>query len=83
MPEFKEGQFEIQDEASQLVGALFYAEPGQQIMDYCSGAEEKPSPLLTCYKTKGKSICMIFAPISSSRPKKGFAGQGFKMLNFF
>ena len=40
-PEFKEGLFEIQDEGSQLVSELVRPNPGEQILDYCSGSGGK------------------------------------------
>ena len=41
LPEFKEGLFEVQDEGSQLIADLVKAEPGQLVMDYCSGSGGK------------------------------------------
>lgn len=41
LPEFREGLFEIQDEGSQLIGHMLQANPGQQVMDYCSGSGGK------------------------------------------
>lgn len=41
MPEFREGFFEIQDEGSQLLAQLMKVQPGQLVMDYCSGAGGK------------------------------------------
>lgn len=41
LPEFTNGFFEMQDEASQLVADLVRAEPGQQVMDYCAGSGGK------------------------------------------
>lgn len=41
IPEFKEGLFEIQDEASQLGSALIKAQPKQHILDYCAGSGGK------------------------------------------
>lgn len=52
LPEFQEGLFEIQDEASQLVSALVDAEPGQQVMDYCAGSGGKT--LAFAHKMGGK-----------------------------
>lgn len=41
LTEFKEGLFEIQDEGSQLLANLVQAQPGQLVMDYCSGSGGK------------------------------------------
>jgi len=41
LPEFAEGLFEAQDEGSQLVAELVKAEPGQWVLDYCSGSGGK------------------------------------------
>ncbi len=41
LQEFKDGYFEIQDEASQIIGKLVDARPGQHILDYCSGSGGK------------------------------------------
>lgn len=49
LSEFKEGLFEVQDEASQLVAALVQTKPGDQVLDYCSGSGGKTlafAPLL-------------------------------------
>ncbi|MBS3903786.1 MAG: RsmB/NOP family class I SAM-dependent RNA methyltransferase [Simkania sp.] len=41
LPEFKEGLFEIQDEASQLITDLVRAQPGQLVLDFCAGSGGK------------------------------------------
>lgn len=41
MPEFKEGLFEMQDEASQLVALHVKAKPGDLVLDYCAGSGGK------------------------------------------
>lgn len=41
LAEYREGFFEIQDEASQLVADMIDARPKQQILDYCSGSGGK------------------------------------------
>lgn len=38
---FKEGLFEIQDEASQLVGLKLKAKPKERVLDYCAGSGGK------------------------------------------
>lgn len=41
LPEFRQGLFEVQDEGSQLISELMQVEPGQQVLDYCSGSGGK------------------------------------------
>lgn len=50
--EFKEGLFEIQDEGSQLLSHLMKVQPGQQVMDYCSGSGGKT--LAFAHQMQGK-----------------------------
>ncbi len=40
-PEFTEGLFEIQDEASQMAAELVKVKPKQHVLDYCAGAGGK------------------------------------------
>jgi 16S rRNA (cytosine967-C5)-methyltransferase len=40
-PSFREGWFEVQDEASQLVATLVGARPGDAVLDLCAGAGGK------------------------------------------
>lgn len=51
-PEFKQGLFEMQDEGSQLVAQQIQAEPGDHVLDYCSGSGGKT--LAFAYRMKGK-----------------------------
>lgn len=41
LPEFSEGLFEIQDEASQMAAELVHVKPKQHVLDYCAGAGGK------------------------------------------
>lgn len=41
LPEFKEGLFEVQDEASQLVAQMVQAKPQELILDFCAGSGGK------------------------------------------
>lgn len=54
LSEFKEGLFEIQDEASQLIALLIKAEPGQQVLDYCAGSGGKTLAFAPFMQNKGQ-----------------------------
>lgn len=41
LPEFKDGLFEVQDEASQLIADLVEVKEGERVMDFCAGAGGK------------------------------------------
>ncbi len=52
LPEFTDGLFEIQDEASQMVAHQIEAKPGDHVLDYCSGSGGKS--LALAYRLQGK-----------------------------
>ncbi len=54
LEEYKQGLFEIQDEASQLVSSLMKVRPGMQVMDYCCGAGGKT--LAFAHLMNGKGV---------------------------
>ncbi len=54
LPEFKEGCFEVQDEASQLVANLLPVQPGNLILDYCAGAGGKALAIAPKMQHKGQ-----------------------------
>lgn len=64
LPEYTEGLFEVQDEASQIVADLIEAQPGDQVMDYCAGAGGKS--LAFAYRLQGKG--QIYLHDVRSRP---------------
>ncbi|MFN0065650.1 MAG: methyltransferase domain-containing protein [Chlamydiales bacterium] len=41
LPAFKEGLFEIQDEASQVIANQVEVKPGEKVLDYCAGSGGK------------------------------------------
>lgn len=53
-PEFKEGLFEIQDEASQLVASLVLPAPCDLILDYCAGSGGKALAIAPLMQGKGQ-----------------------------
>jgi 16S rRNA (cytosine967-C5)-methyltransferase len=54
LPEFKQGFFEVQDEASQLVSLEVQAMPGDHVLDYCSGSGGKTLAIAPQMKNKGQ-----------------------------
>lgn len=54
MDEFKNGLFEVQDEASQLVSFLLDAKPGHQVLDFCSGSGGKTLGFAHKLNSKGQ-----------------------------
>jgi len=53
---FRDGQFEVQDEGSQICAALADARPGQAVMDYCAGAGGKTLAVAAAMQNKGRLI---------------------------
>lgn len=52
LPEFKEGLFEVQDEASQLISNLVNPKPTDHVLDYCAGSGGKT--LAFAHKMQGR-----------------------------
>ena len=50
---FRDGWFEVQDEASQIAAALVDARPGQRVIDLCAGAGGKTLALAAAMANKG------------------------------
>lgn len=53
-PSFIKGDFEVQDEGSQLASLFANAEPGQQVLDLCAGAGGKTLALAAAMENKGQ-----------------------------
>ena len=82
LPEFKEGFFEIQDEASQLVASLVKAEPGQQVIDYCSGAGGKTLAFAAFMENKGQIYLHDVRPQILEQAKKRLKRAGIQNAQF-
>jgi 16S rRNA C967 or C1407 C5-methylase (RsmB/RsmF family) len=54
LPEFREGLFEYQDEASQLCAERVQARPGQQVLDYCAGSGGKALAIAARMENRGQ-----------------------------
>lgn len=55
---FKQGLFEVQDAASQMVAPLLQVESGQRVIDACAGGGGKSLHLAALMKNKGQIISM-------------------------
>ena len=51
---FKEGWFQVQDEAAQLVSLLLNPKPGETVLDACAGLGGKTAHIAQLMKNKGK-----------------------------
>jgi 16S rRNA (cytosine967-C5)-methyltransferase len=54
LPSHQEGLFEVQDEGSQLAGALVEARPGMRVLDLCAGAGGKTLLLAAALAGEGR-----------------------------
>jgi 16S rRNA (cytosine967-C5)-methyltransferase len=82
MTEFKEGLFEIQDEASQLVASLVRAEPGQQVLDYCAGSGGKTLAFAHCLQNKGQIYLHDNRPYILEQARKRLCRAGIQNAQF-
>ena len=57
-PAFKDGLFEVQDAASQLIAPFMRLEPGMRVVDACAGAGGKTLHIAALMKNKGRIIGM-------------------------
>jgi 16S rRNA (cytosine967-C5)-methyltransferase len=55
---FKEGLFEVQDAASQIIAPFLRVEPGMRVIDACAGAGGKTLHLASLMKNKGRIVAM-------------------------
>jgi 16S rRNA (cytosine967-C5)-methyltransferase len=55
---FKEGLFQVQDEAAQLVTLLLNPQPGETILDACAGLGGKTGHIAQLMKNSGKLVAM-------------------------
>lgn len=53
LPEFKQGWFEIQDQASQLLALLTNVKAGDKVVDFCAGAGGKTLAMAAMMQNKG------------------------------
>ncbi|MEM8743057.1 MAG: RsmB/NOP family class I SAM-dependent RNA methyltransferase [Pseudomonadota bacterium] len=51
---YQKGWIEVQDEGSQVCSSLVFAQPGEQVLDYCAGAGGKTLALAAAMENKGQ-----------------------------
>jgi len=56
LPAFGAGEFEIQDEGSQILGFLLGAKPNEAVLDYCAGGGGKTLAILQSMQGQGRVI---------------------------
>ena len=55
---YERGEFQVQDEASQLIGHLLQPQPGERILDACAGLGAKSTHLAQLMENQGKIISL-------------------------
>lgn len=58
MQPYREGQIQIQDEASQMISLLVDPRPGEEVLDLCAGAGIKATHLAQLMLNRGKIVAM-------------------------
>ncbi len=76
--EYKEGHFEVQDEASQLIAELIKAKPNHNILDYCAGAGGKSLAIASNTQDKANIYLHDIRPDMLNQAKKRLLKAGVK-----
>jgi len=79
---FKDGLFEVQDEASQLAALLATVKPHDKVLDYCAGAGGKSLAFGPFMKNKGLLCLHDIRPSAIVQAKKRFKKSGIQNVQF-
>lgn len=82
LEEFKQGLFEVQDEASQLVANLVEAKPGDLVMDFCAGAGGKALAIAPHLQGKGQLYLHDIRNHALTEAKQRFKRSGAQNVQF-
>jgi 16S rRNA C967 or C1407 C5-methylase (RsmB/RsmF family) len=82
LPEFKEGLFDVQDEASQLGSALICPSLKNQILDYCAGAGGKSLAIAPNMHQSGQLYLYDIRPQALQEAKKRLKRAGIQNAQF-
>lgn len=80
--EFKEGFFEIQDEASQLVSLLVTPKSGELVLDYCAGAGGKTLGFAHFLNNTGQIYLHDIRPHILEQARRRLKRAGFQNCQF-
>jgi len=83
LPGFQEGLFQIQGEASQLVGYLLDPQPGERILDGCAAPGGKTTHLAELMKDKGEIIATDISAKGLEKLKGNVQRLGLKSVRGF
>lgn len=80
---YKDGLFEIQDEASQLSTLLLDYKPGMHVLDFCSGAGGKALSIAPYLHNKGLIYVHDVRTHAVAEARKRFERAGFHNVKFY
>lgn len=81
LPEFKEGLFEVQDAASQLIVPLMQLQPGQMVIDACAGAGGKTLQIADAMGNKGRVTALEPEAVKLKNTDLRSRRAGFNIIN--
>ena len=77
---FREGLFEVQDTASQMVSDLLHVNPGMRVVDACSGTGGKSLHLASLMRNNGRIIALDTKEWKLQELKKRASRAGVNMI---
>lgn len=83
MEAFKQGFFEVQDEASQLVALEVHAQSGDQVLDYCAGAAGKSLAIGAQMGNLGQLYLHDISEAKLEKAKKRMKRAGVQNAQYF
>jgi len=78
---YKDGLFEIQDAASQLVAPYLQLKPGMKVIDACAGAGGKTLHIACLMENKGSILAMDAAPKKLEELERRAQKAGVRIIN--
>ncbi|MCP4744929.1 MAG: 16S rRNA (cytosine(967)-C(5))-methyltransferase RsmB [Desulfobacteraceae bacterium] len=79
-PAFKNGHFQVQDEAAQIIGHFLAPKPGNYVWDACAGLGTKTAHMAQLMKNEGTILATDIIPKKLSRHKAEMKRLGVKII---